>query len=104
MTSSCGTCKRYCRILPHNPYNTSSRLPAPLRLMTAVLCFMGYTIGSCSKAAQDFPKEEYMLKHKGKKAHIEHVNCAGCGMRAPRHMMVAHGEKHFCQSCAKAVA
>ena len=45
-----------------------------------------------------------MAKHKGKKAHMEHVNCAGCGMRAPRHMMIEHGEKHYCQSCAKALA
>jgi len=44
-----------------------------------------------------------MRKRKGKRAHMEHVNCAGCGMQVPRHMMVAHGEKHYCQSCAKAL-
>jgi formylmethanofuran dehydrogenase subunit E len=39
---------------------------------------------------------------KQKMKRMEHVNCAGCGMRAPKHLMTEQSGKFYCQSCAKA--
>ena len=42
-----------------------------------------------------------MEKQKGRvrKNANEQVNCAGCGMRAPKEMMTARGAEFYCQAC-----